>query len=62
MRYANDSLITAPVDLTNDWTSPPVWIGTVTEYSIQLVFTGTLTGVFKLQLYCQNDFPATQIF
>lgn len=53
MRIANDTLIEAPEDLTNDWTSVPVWIGTVTEYSIQLVFTGTLQGIFKLQL--SND-------
>ena len=56
MRYANDSLIQAPVDLSNDWTSPPVWLGSITDYSIQLVFTGNPEGIFKLQLSNDKEF------
>lgn len=53
MRIANDSLISAAVDLGSTWESDGIWLGHIANFSIQLVFTGTPTGNFKLQ--CSND-------
>lgn len=53
MRIANDTLIDAPADLSSPWTSKAIWLGHVTNYSIQLFFTGTPEGSFKLQ--CSSD-------
>lgn len=53
MRIANDTLIDAPVTLTQDWESPAFYLGHIVNYSIQLVFTGTPDGTFSLQ--CSND-------
>lgn len=53
MNVMNDSILTAPVDLSTSWNSEPIWLGYLTEYSIQLFFTGFPAGVFRLQ--CSND-------
>lgn len=53
MRISNDSIILAPVSLANAWTSEPIWLGHLADYSIQLFFTGAPGGVFRLQ--CSND-------
>lgn len=53
MRIANDTIISAPESLAISWTSDPIWLGHVADYSIQLIFTGTPQGVFRLQ--CSND-------
>jgi hypothetical protein len=52
MRIANDSL-NISANLATDQQSDPIWLGHIANYSIQLVFTGTPDGVFKLQL--SND-------
>ncbi|MBV6514156.1 MAG: hypothetical protein FMNOHCHN_03746 [Ignavibacteriaceae bacterium] len=53
MRIANSSLITSSVDLSSSWESEGIWLGHISQYSIQLVFTGAPQGNFKLQ--CSND-------
>lgn len=53
MRISNDSIISAPVNMSSAWTSEPLWLGHLADYSIQLFFTGAPGGVFRLQ--CSND-------
>jgi len=53
LRFANDTIIQDSVDLSSDWTSDALWLGTVQNFSVQLFFTGTPTGVFRLQV--SND-------
>lgn len=53
MRVSNDTLLSEPVDLSADWNSPPIWLGHIAGYSIQLVFSGTPSGAFRLQV--SND-------
>lgn len=52
MRIGNSDL-TINADLSANRQSDPIWLGHICNYSIQLVFTGTPDGVFKLQL--SND-------
>lgn len=49
MRIGNDSLIDTPEDMASSFNLPAIWLGHITFYSIQLVFTGTPAGTFKLQ-------------
>lgn len=50
MRIANEDLINAtPVDLSVSANLRPLWLGHICNYSIQLVFTGSPVGSFKLQ-------------
>ncbi len=49
MRIANENLISAPVDMSADFTLRPLWLGHICNYAIQLVFTGSPVGTFKLQ-------------
>lgn len=44
-------------DLTASANYKPLWLGNVVNYSIQLVFTGTLGGNFKLQASCDKGSP-----
>jgi len=53
LRLANDTIIFDDVDLSSNWTSEALWLGTVQNFSVQLFFTGTPTGVFRLQV--SND-------
>lgn len=53
MRISNDTILQAPVDMTSAWTSEPIWLGHLRDFSIQLFFTGNPVGVFRLQ--CSND-------
>lgn len=39
--------------MANTITSDPIWLGHIANYSLQLVFTGSPTGTFKLQI--SND-------
>ncbi len=54
MRINNENLLdSVGTGLGADWTSEVLYLGHVSQYSIQLVFTGTPSGTFKLQ--CSND-------
>lgn len=49
MRISGDTLIDAPVDLSQPWTSPAIWIGHISMFSIRVEWTGTPLGVFYLE-------------
>lgn len=53
MKIANIPLITIPVDMSSDFELMPIYLGNTVNYSIQLVFTGSPVGTFKLQ--CSDD-------
>lgn len=53
MRINNISLQTSATSLGASANLSAIWLGHVCNYSIQLVFTGTPVGTFKLQ--CSND-------
>lgn len=52
MRIGNDNFITAgtQTDMSMSFNSTPVWLGHIINYSIQLFFSGSPNGTFKLQL------------
>jgi hypothetical protein len=53
MRVGSDNLIAAPVDWSTAWTSPALSLRHVSNYSVQLKWTGSTTGMLHLQL--SND-------
>lgn len=53
MRIKNEQLILSGTDMTSNITSDPIYLGHIANFAIQLVFTGTPNGTFKLQ--CSND-------
>lgn len=53
MRTGNDTLQDAATSMGASFNLPAIWLGHICNYSIQLVFTGTPNGTFKLQ--ASND-------
>lgn len=54
MRIANESMIpSGPVDMATSFQLRAVWLGHICNFAIQLVFTGSPVGTYKLQ--CSND-------
>lgn len=49
MRVQNESLELSGTDMTADISSDAIWLGHIVNYSIQVVFTGSPNGGFKLQ-------------
>lgn len=52
MRIFNDQL-NIGTDLSTNQTSDPIWLGHIVNYAIQIFFSGTPGGNFKLQV--SND-------
>mgnify|MGYP003659483280 CR=1 FL=1 len=49
MRVKTHSITFASTDLTSDTSSNLIWLGHIVNYAIQLAFTGSPNGTFKLQ-------------
>jgi hypothetical protein len=57
MKISNDSLITASVDLSSSSNLMAYYIGHVGLAAVQLVYTGTPAGNFKIQGSCDRGQP-----
>lgn len=54
MRVANEDILRGETaDLSANWESQPIWLGHIANYAIQLKFSSTPNGTFKLQ--ASND-------
>jgi hypothetical protein len=55
LRISNENLLSenGPEDMSANFELRPIYLGHIAQYAIQLVFTGTPGGNFKLQ--CSND-------
>lgn len=49
MRIQNESLTLDGTDMQSDIVSDPIWLAHIVNFSIQIVFTGTPNGSFKIQ-------------
>jgi len=58
MKVSNDSISFSSTDLSASRNSEPVNVQNVVNYAVQLVFTGTPAGNFKLQASCDEGQPA----
>lgn len=58
MKIANDEILAAPASLGTDFSSNAIFLGHVDRYAIQLIFTGSPNGSFKLQ--ASNDIGEAQ--
>jgi hypothetical protein len=59
VRVGSDNLISAPIDWSTAWVSPALSLRHVVNYSIQLAWTGSLSGMLHLQL--SNDAGNTDL-
>lgn len=50
MKISTIPVIEAPVDMSSSIETLGVYVGNIVNYSIQLVFTGSPVGSFKLQM------------
>lgn len=50
MRVKNESLISGATSLVSNWQSLALWLGHVSQYSIQLAFSAGTSGTFYLQV------------
>lgn len=53
MRTGNDDLNLSGTSMAVSITSDPIWLGHIINYNIQVAFTGSPNGSFKLQV--SND-------
>jgi len=52
MRINTEDLTLDGTDMTSNITSNAIWLGHIANAAIQLIFTGTPNGTFKLQASC----------
>lgn len=59
MRIKSDNILAdlSGTDMTSNITGPAIWLGHIANYAIQLVFTGSPDGAFKLQGSCDEYDP-----
>lgn len=60
MKISNDSMIASPVDLAASANLSGLYIGHVGIAAVQLVYTGTPAGNFKIQGSCDAGQPSAQ--
>jgi hypothetical protein len=62
MRIGNGSYfdVNTPTDMSASFASNPLWLGHICNYSIQLEFTGSPNGTFKLQMSNDPGQPSQQ--
>jgi hypothetical protein len=62
MRISNEDLLaeSGAVSLGSNWTSRPIWLGHIANFSIQMFFTGTPQGTFTLEMSADAGHPNAQ--
>jgi len=63
MRVSHDTLLlNGPEDWSVTWYSPAIWLGHIVNYAIQLQWTGSPTGMLKLQASSDPGNPNAQSY